>query len=126
MENKLYFIGVKCPLEQLAEHFGLVEEGEERHIAYFGFWNNVVFFEYNQDTHLYRVKEIVDSEVQYHDFDEEKFLFRYMDEHYIEFVSDLNPLGEIFRSYAAAYLSVIRWVADVAYSRDLYRKLLED
>lgn len=122
MENKLYLVGIKCSLEDLANRFGLVPEGE---IAYFNFWNNIAFIEYNQDTHKYTVKEIVDDEVRYYTYDQEKELFQHMDDYGIEFVYDNNPMGDIFQSYSAAYLAVVRWVADVAWTRDLYSNLLE-
>ena len=122
MENKLYLVGIKCSLEDLANRFGLVSEGE---IAYFNFWNNIAFIEYNQDTYKYMVKEIVDDEVRYYTYDQEKELFRHMDDYGIEFVYDNNPMGDIFQSYSAAYLAVVRWVADVAWTRDLYSNLME-
>lgn len=125
MENKLYLIGIKCSLKELANHFGLVDEGDESHVAYFDFWNNIAFIEYNQDTHMYTVKEIVDDEVRYYFYKQEKDLFRHMDDYGIEFVYDNNPIGAIFQSYSAAYLALVRWVADVAWTRDLYNNLME-
>jgi hypothetical protein len=126
MENKLYLVGIKCSLEELANHFGLVDSlsGEEE-IAYFNFWNNIAFIEYNQDTYKYTVKEFVDDEVRYYTYDQEKELFQHMDDYGIEFIYDNNPMGDIFQSYSAAYLAVVRWVADVAWARDLYYNLLE-
>ena len=122
MENKLYLVGIKCSLEDLANRFGLVSEGE---IAYFNFWNNIAFIEYNQDTHKYTVKEIVDDEVRYYTYDQEKELFRHMNDYSIEFIYDDNPMGDIFQSYSAAYLAVVRWVADVAWTKNLYNSLME-
>ena len=44
MENKLYFIGIKTSLKNLANHFGLIESfSDEKQIAYFNFWENIVF-----------------------------------------------------------------------------------
>ena len=126
MENKLYLIGIKCSLKELANHFELIDtfSGEEQ-IAYFNFWENIAFIEYNQDTHLYTVKEIIDGEVQYYFYKREEELFRHMDDYGIEFVYDNNPIGDIFQSYSAAYLALIRWVADVAWTRDVYNNLME-
>lgn len=124
--NKLYLIGVKCPLPQLAEKIALVENyDEEPSVGYFGFWDNICFIEYDQDTKEYIVKENEGCEVHYYRFVKEQQLFWHMDEHNIQFVSDENPLGDIFQSYSAAYLSVVRWVADVVWTRDLYNNLLE-
>ena len=125
--NKLYLIGVKCPLPQLAECVGLVDtfSGNEE-LAYFGFWDNVVIFEYDQNSKVYWVKANLVGEPQYYNFDSEKELFKYMDDNNIQFVIDPNPLGNIFQSYAAAYLELVCWAADVAYTRDRLHELLED
>lgn len=125
MENKLYIIGIKCSLEDLANKIGFVDEGDERYVAYFGFWENIVFVEYNQDTHEYTVKENVDGEIRYYKYDTEKELFRHMDSNGIDFIYDLNPMGDIYRSYSAAYLEVVRWAADVAWTREKYFNLME-
>ena len=126
MENKLYFIGIKTSLKNLANHFGFIESfSDEKQIAYFNFWENIVFFEYNQDTHMYVIKEIIDNEIRYYTYEKEKDLFRHMDDHNIEFVYNLNPMGDIFQSYSAAYLAIVRWVADVSWTRELYDNLME-
>lgn len=125
MENKLFLIGIKCPLSQLANQVSVVEEYGVRHVAYFDFWKNIVFIEYNQDIHQFVVKEIKDNKVQYSVYEREKYLFRHMDEENISFVGDNNPLGEIFRSYSAAYLALIQWVGDVAWTKEYYNSLLE-
>lgn len=127
--NKLYLIGVKCPLPQLANCVGLVdtyEEDPEQEVAYMGFWDKVCIIEYNRDTKVYWVKANLIGEPQYYNFSSEKELFKYMDDSYIQFVDDPNPLGEIFTSYTAAYLELVRWAADVAYTRDRLHELLED
>lgn len=127
MENKLFLIGIKCSLDQLAEKVGLVDTlSEERHIAYFEFWENICFIEYNQDTHKYSVKEVVDGEVKYYYCEKENDLFRHMDDNGIRFIGDENPMGAIFSSYAAAYLEVIRWSAEIAYSKKFQQQLLEE
>lgn len=126
MENKLFLVGIKCSLDQLAEKVGLVDTfSGERHVAYFGFWENICFIEYNQDTHEYRVKEVVDGEVEYYNCGKENNLFRHMDNNGIRFIGDENPIGAIFTSYAAAYLEVVRWAADIAWTREKYNALLE-
>ena len=95
------------------------------HIAYFDFWDKVCYIEYNQDTHEYVVKEVVDGEIEYYQCAKEKELFRHMDDNGICFIGDDNPLGAIFQSYSAAYLAVVRWAADVAYAKAKYNALLE-
>lgn len=127
--NKLYLIGVKCPLPQLAECVGLVdtyEEYPEQEIAYMGFWDKVCIIEYNQITKQYTVKENLIGEPHYFCTHSEEILFKYMDDNNIEFIMDPNPLGEIFTSYAAAYLELVRWAADVAYIRDRLYNLMEE
>lgn len=125
-EDKLYLIGIKCSLEELANHVGLVntfEENPEQEVAYFDFWDKVCIIEYNRESGHYFVKENIIGEPQYFLASTEKILFKYMDCNGIEFVQD-GPLGIIFQSYAAAYLEIVRWAADVAYTRDHYNKLM--
>ena len=107
--NKLYLIGVKCPLPQLAECVGLVDipYGYEE-VVYMGFWDKVVIFEYDQMTKQYTVKENVVGEPHYFVTHSEQILFKYMDDNNIQFVIDPNPLGNIFQSYTAAYLELPR------------------
>lgn len=124
MENNLFLIGIKCKLEQLAHCFSIVKEKGIEHMVYSNFWDNIVFIWYNQDTHLYTVKEIIDKEVKYFYCRTEKELFRHMDTNGIEFVNDLHPLGKIFQSYSAAYLELIRWAADVAWTKYKYDQLI--
>lgn len=127
--NKLYLIGIKCPLPQLAECVGLVntyEEYPEQEIAYMGFWDKVCIIEYDQMIKQYTVKENLIGEPHYFCTHSEEILFKYMDDNQIEFVIDPNPLGNIFQSYSAAYLALVCWAADVAYTRDRLHELLED
>lgn len=124
--SSLYLIGVKCPLPQLAERVGLVDNflGEEE-LAYFSFWDNVCIIEYNIDNKCYWVKEFGIEGPHYANFGNEKELFSYMDERHIDFIHEDNPLGIIFESYSAAYLELVRWAADVAYIRNRLNILLE-
>jgi len=124
--NSLYLIGVKCPLPQLAEQVGLVENflGEEE-LAYFGFWDNVCIIEYNIDNRCYWIKGFGVEGLCYANFGNEKELFSYMDEQHIDFIHEDNPLGNIFYSYSAAYLELVRWAADIAYIKDYYINLVE-
>lgn len=128
MENNLFLIGIKCNLEQLANYvFIKKEKGIERMVySYSNFWGNITFIWYNQDTHLYTVKEILNNEVKYFYFEKEKELFRHMDDNGIKFIYGDNPLGEIFQSYSAAYLALIRWAADVAWTKHKYDRLVEE
>lgn len=127
MNANLYLIGIKCSLKELAAKVSLVEGyNGERHVGYSNFWENIVFIEYNIDTKQYLVKEVIDNEVHYTSFSTEKCLFQYMDDNNIQFVSDESSLGEIFESYSMMYLTLIRWVGDICYTRDLYEKLLEE
>lgn len=123
MENKLYLVGIKCSLSNLANRVQLIEEKGVKHIAYMGFWENIVFFEYNQDTHEYIVKEVVDNEIRYYSYEKETDLFHHMDNHGIEFVYDI-PMGEIFQSYSAAYLEVVRWAGDICWTREYFHELV--
>ena len=126
MENNLFLIGLKCSLEQLAHCVSLVEEKGIERMVYSNFWDNIVFIWYNQDTHLYTAKEIVDGEVKYFYSNKEKALFQHMDDNGINFIYSDNPLGEIFQSYSAAYLAVIRWVADIAWTKHKYEQLVRE
>lgn len=119
--NYLYIIGVKCSLQDLSETISMVDG----HVCYFDFWKNICFFEYNKDTCEYLLKEIENGEVHYHTFDNEKELFRHMRENKINFIADDNPLGEIFVSYSGAYLALIRWVGDIAYTKEKLNQLVE-
>ena len=93
-------------------------------MVYSDFWDNIDFVWYNQDTYLYTVKEIINKEVKYSYYKAEKELFRHMDTNGIEFISDSNPMGEIFQSYSAAYLAIIRWAADIAWTKQKYSQLI--
>ena len=118
MENNLFFIGIKCTLEQLSECVFVTEEDDTEYVDYYDFWDN-------QDTHLYTVKEIVDKEVKYFYFEEDKNFIKYLNENKIQCIYDDNPLGQIFQSYSAAFLAIIRWAADVAWTKNKLEKLLE-
>ena len=124
MGNYLFLIGIKCNLEQLANCVSVVEEDGVEHVAYFGFWDKIAFIWYNQDTHIFTIKEIVDGEVRYYNYEKDEELFQHMDDNGIEFIYGTHSLGKTFKSYSAAYLEIIRWVADVAWTREKYNQLL--
>ena len=127
--NKLYLVGIKQTLPKLANCVSLIGTLTGRYeLGYFNFWNNICFIEYNQDTKEYTVKEFnqYGESVSYKIFHTESMLFAYMDQQEILFVDDCNPLGAIFQSYAMAYLAVVRWAADVAYTRELWNKLVQE
>lgn len=126
MENNLFLIGLKCSLKQLANCLSIKKEKGIERMVCSDFWDNIVFIWYNQDTHLYTVKEIVDGEVKYFYPDREKALFQHMNDNGIKFISDSHPLGEIFQSYSAAYLAVIRWAADIAWTKHKYEQLVRE
>ena len=126
MENNLFLIGIKCKLENLAHCVFVVEEEGVEYVAYNRFWNNITFIWYNQDTHLFTVKEILNGEVKYFYCEKEKELFQHMDDNGINFIYGDNPLGEIFQSYSAAYLALIRWAADVAWTKHKYDQLVKE
>ena len=126
--NKLYLVGIKQSLPKLANCVSLIGTLTGRYeVGYFEFWNNICFIEYNQDTKEYTVKEFGPHRepIVCKKFHTESMLFAYMDEHEILFVDDCNPLGAIFQSYAMAYLAVVRWAADIAYTKELYKNLLQ-
>ena len=126
MENKLFLVGIKCPLDKLADEVGLVSTlTAEEHLAYFSFWDNVCIITYDQDNHIWGIQEDIIGKSPLVTFNKEPSLFNYMDENGISFVYD-NPLGEIFRSYTRAYLEIVRWAADIAYIRNYLNSLMED
>ena len=126
MENNFFLIGLKCSLEQLANYVSIKKENEIEHMVYSNFWSNIAFIWYNQDTHLYTAKEIINGEIRYFYSNREEALFRHMDDNGINFIYGDNPLGEIFQSYPAAYLALIRWAADVAWTKEKYKQLVKD
>lgn len=127
MENKLYIIGIKENLEHLAECVGLVDtfSGTEE-LAYFGFWDKVCIIEYNAENDSWWIKEFGIKGPRYINCIDNKELFKIMDEEKIQFPREDNPLGEIFQSYTAAYLQLVCWAADVAYTKDKLYNLLEE
>ena len=125
MIDKLYFIGTKIDLPKLTNHVGLVDTFSGRsEVAYFDFWNNVCIIEYNRKDGTYLIKENL-LEPHYCFCYTDKDLFHYLDEHEIQTILDDNPLGAIFHSYAMAYLELVRWAADVAYTREFWNNLIE-
>lgn len=128
MNNKLYVIGIKLPLKMLSNkvYIDTTFTGFQQLIGY-GFWENICFIEYDRDTKEYTIEEFEfpGTIPQYKKFHTEALLFAYMDEHEILFVNDCNPLGAIFQSYSAAYLEVVRWGADIAYTRKYLNNLME-
>ena len=121
MENNLYFIGIKCSLKDLSNRVNLVDDN----VGYFSFWDKVCIIEYNPATEKFTVKENINmGEPQYFTGDENSLL-HYLNENGIEVIVDDEPLGNIFRSYTAAYLELVRWAADIAYSKNYYYSLIE-
>lgn len=126
--DKLYLICTKVPLQELAKNVFFDSFSAVQELAYISFWDNLSILEYNRNTKVYTLKEFGVTGIahSYATFGSESALFRYMDQFGINFIGDENVLGDIFASYAAAYLEIVRWSADVAYSKKFYNELLED
>ena len=75
----------------------------------------------------YTTKEEALKLEMYQDAESIKFINSIYDlkENGIEVIVDDEPLGNIFRSYTAAYLELVRWAADIAYSKNYYYSLIE-
>ena len=123
MENKVYFIGLKCTTSELAEKVSLINAvPDEYELAYMGFWDNVCIIEYDGDTDTYTFKENIFDNCVYHICLGIKSFIHYCNDNNIRFAE--GPLGQPFTSYAMTHLALVRWAADIAFTRDLYNSLL--
>ena len=124
MENKVYFIGLKCSVAELTEKVSLIDvvPGEDE-LAYMGFWNNVCIIEYDGNTDFYTFKENILNDSIYHICYGVKTFINYCNDNNIQFPID-SPISKPFESYAMAYLELVRWAADVAYTRKNWINLL--
>lgn len=123
MGDKLFLIGVKDTVSNLAKEVAIVDSlTGNKNLVYLNFWDNFSIIQYDTETKEYFIKEDLRSS-EYKSLETEKELFKYMDDNGIEFIDDLNPLGSIFRSYTMAYLEIVRWSADVAYTSELMEAL---
>lgn len=123
MENKVYFIGLKCTAAELADKVSLMNTipGEDE-LAYMGFWDNVCIVEYNGDTDVYTFKENIFGDYKFHACLDVKSFIRHCNKNNIQFAD--GPLGQAFTSYAMAHLAIVRWAADIAYTREIWNNLL--
>lgn len=124
--NKLYYICTRIPVCHLADYvyFGGFSNNN---LVYTKFWDNIAILEYDTDAKYYTLKEFgyTGNSYSYAGFGTEAALFQYMDQNGIEFIGENNPMGVLFYSYAAAFLEIIRWSAEVAYSKKFQQQLLE-
>lgn len=118
MENKLYLLGIDVPLKEIIKLIEATPEIEEKVLQHF------YMFEYDQDTKLYRVWNINNYYIVY-GFDSNKDMFNKMEERGINFVGDI-PLGNIFKSYTATHLELVRWTADVYYAKRHWEDLTKE
>ena len=123
MENKVYFIGLKCTAAELADKVSLINAvpGEDE-LAYMGFWDNVCIVEYNGNTDFYTFKENIFGDYVFHACYGAVTFINYCNDHNIQFAE--GPLGQPFTSYAMAHLAIVRWAADIAYTREIWNNLL--
>lgn len=123
MENRVYFIGLKCSATELAEKVSLVNiiPGEEK-IAYKGFWDNVCIIKYDGNIDTYLVKENIFGNCEFHACYGAVTFINYCNDHNIQFVE--GPLDQCFTSYAMAHLAVVRWAADIVWTREKWNNLL--
>ena len=123
MENKVYFIGLKCSIAELAEKVSLIDvvPGEDE-LVYMGFWDNVCIVEYDGNIDTYTVKENIFGNYEFHACYGVVTFINYCNDHNIQFVE--GPLGQPFTSYAMAHLAIVRWAADVSYTRKNWNNLL--
>ena len=125
-ENKLYYICTRIPIRTLSNYVFL-DGLDNQELVYTEFWNNVAILEYDTESRIYALKEFGCTEFSQTTiyFATESKLFKYMDTVHLEFIQDRNILGKLFRSYTSAYLELIRWAADVAYTKKFQEELLE-
>lgn len=123
MENKVYFIVLKCTAAELADKVSLINAvpGVDE-LAYMGFWDNVCIVEYNGNNDFYTVKENIFGDYEFHACYGAVTFVHYCNDHNIQFVG--GPLGQSFTSYTMAHLALVSWAADIAYAREIYNGLL--
>ena len=141
LENKLFLIAIKKSLGELTNEVNLTKwyevpydmtefsyadliEHDDEVVEYSGLLQYLYIVMYDQDRHYYSVTPLC-NDVDYYT-EKEKNLFNYMDFNHIRFIGDNNPLGQIFHSYAAVWLEIVRWAADVAYTKRKMQQLVED
>lgn len=117
--NKVYVVGVKCPLQQLANMVNA------NGVPYDSFWKKICIFEYDTDKKIWNIKNL-ESIPTYYTFYTESALFAHMDKEGIKFIDDDNPLGIISYSYATVYLEIIRWAAEVVRVKQYYNSLIQE
>lgn len=124
MENRVYFIGLKCSAAELAEKVSLINviPGEEEKIVYTDFWNNVCIIEYNGNIDTYTVKENIFGDCEFHACYGAVTFINYCNDHNIQFAE--GPLDQCYKSYAMAHLAVVRWAADIVWTREKWNNLL--
>ena len=118
MENKLYLLGIDVPLEEVIELIEATPEIEEKVLQHF------YMFEYDQDTKLYRMWNILNT-YRYIRFKCDTDMFNRMDMIGINFLGDI-PLGNIHKSYTMMYLELVRWVADIYYAKRHWEGLIKE
>ena len=124
--NKVYFIGLKCSVSELAEKVSLINSAPgEDEIAYMGFWDNVCIIEYNGNTDFYTFKENIFNNSVYYICYGAKTFINYCNDNNIQFPIE-SPLSQPFKSYTGAYLELVRWAADIAYTREKWSKLINE
>lgn len=136
MENNLYLIAVAAPLTEIADSIHLekvyrteqTEHGtEELFIGeYKPNWSDInnyfYIIQYDQDRHFYSVYPVGCDYVYY--TEKEKNLFAYMDAKGLQFIGDDNTLGNIHHSLPMIILEYVRWAADVAWTKEKYKQLV--
>lgn len=123
MENKVYFIGLKCTTAELADKVSFININPcEDELVYMGFWDNVCIVEYNGDTDIYTFKENIFGDYKFHACLGAVAFVHYCKDHNIQFPE--GPLSQPFTSYAMAHLAIVRWAADIAYTREIWNNLL--
>ena len=118
MENKLFLLGIDVPLREIIELIGATPEIEEKVLRHF------YIFEFNQDIKTYQMWNMLNIKKQFK-FQTENEMFDKMDADGINFIGDI-PLGNIFKSYTATYLELIRWTADIYYAKRHWEGLTKE
>lgn len=125
MENKVYFIGLKCTVAELAEKVSLINAvPDEYELAYMGFWDNVCIIEYDGNTDFYTIKENIFGDYAFYACHGAATFVYYCNDNNIQFPIE-NSISQPFVSYSMAHLALVRWAADVAYTKNKLNDLLE-